>query len=189
VITCYFLQGRTKCIIIKDFESVTHKLSLILIEMAQFKNIFTPLEEIEEVPAQQQQQQQQSSFNRPNLVYEIRDKKAFKDINDDLVQLLRTRFKNKSGIIYCISRKDCEKLSETLRYNYKIKCDFYHAELAHSKRSEIQQAWMSNETQIIIATIAFGMGINKKDVRFVIHYSMPKSLEDYVQECGRSGRD
>lgn len=79
----------------------------------------------------------QSSFNRPNLVYEIRDKKTFKSINDDLVQLLRTRFKNKSGIIYCISRKDCEKLSETLRVNYKIKCDFYHAELPHSKRSEI----------------------------------------------------
>jgi bloom syndrome protein len=80
----------------------------------------------------------QSSFNRPNLVYEIRDKKTFKNINDDLVQLLRTRFKGKSGIIYCISRKDCEKLSETLRCNYKIKCDFYHAELSHSKRSEIQ---------------------------------------------------
>jgi bloom syndrome protein len=131
----------------------------------------------------------QSSFNRPNLVYEIRDKKQFKNVNDDLVQLLRTRFRNKSGIIYCISRKECEKLSEILRRNYHIKCDFYHAELSYNKRKDIQDRWMRDEIQIIIATIAFGMGINKKDVRFVIHYSMPKSLEGYVQECGRSGRD
>lgn len=122
-------------------------------------------------------------------MYEIRDKKSFKSINDDLVQLLRSRFKNKSGIIYCISRKECEKLSETLKRNYNIKCDFYHAELTYTKRQEIQAKWMNDEIQIIIATIAFGMGINKRNVRFVIHYSMPKSLEGYVQECGRSGRD
>ena len=76
----------------------------------------------------------QSSFNRPNLVYEIRDKKAIKNIDKDVVTLLRTRFKGKSGIIYCISRKDCEKLSETLKKNYNIKCDYYHAELPYSKR-------------------------------------------------------
>lgn len=131
----------------------------------------------------------QSSFNRPNLVYEIRDKKQLKSVNDDLVQMLRTRFRNKSGIVYCISRKECETLAEKLRRNYGIKCDFYHAELSQSKRKEIQARWMRDEIQVIIATIAFGMGINKKDVRFVIHYSMPKSLEGYVQECGRSGRD
>lgn len=79
----------------------------------------------------------QSSFNRPNLVYEIRAKKDFKDMNEDLVSLLRTRFKNKSGIIYCISRKDCEKLAQSLKVNYRIKCDFYHAELAHARRKEI----------------------------------------------------
>jgi bloom syndrome protein len=131
----------------------------------------------------------QSSFNRPNLIYEIRDKKQFKNVNDDLVQMLRTRFRGKSGIIYCISRKECEKLAEVLYRNYSIRCDYYHAELTHNKRQEVQARWMKNEIQIIIATIAFGMGINKKDVRFVIHYSMPKSLEGYVQECGRAGRD
>lgn len=122
-------------------------------------------------------------------MYEIKDKKQFKNVNDDVVQMLRTRFRGKCGIIYCISRKECEKLSEILKRNYGIKCDYYHADLAYSKRKDIQERWMRNEIQIIIATIAFGMGINKKDVRFVIHYSMPKSLEGYVQECGRAGRD
>lgn len=103
--------------------------------------------------------------------------------------MLKTRFQGKSGIIYCISRKECEKLAEILKYTYKIKCDYYHAELSYPKRKEIQEKWMRDEIQIIIATIAFGMGINKKDVRFVIHYSMPKSLEGYAQECGRAGRD
>lgn len=73
----------------------------------------------------------QSSFNRPNLIYEIRNKKSLKSIDADLVNLLQTRFKNKSGIIYCVSRKDCEKLAETLKRNYKIACDFYHAELPY----------------------------------------------------------
>lgn len=131
----------------------------------------------------------QSSFNRPNLVYEIRSKKQIKSIDTDLVNLLQTRFRSKSGIIYCLSRKDCEKLSETLKRNFKIPCDFYHADLPYRKRQEIQAAWMKGEIHVIIATIAFGMGINKRDVRFVIHYSMPKSLEGYVQECGRAGRD
>ena len=130
-----------------------------------------------------------SSFNRPNLQYEIRRKQDIKNTDADISQLLKTRFKKKCGIIYCISRKDCEKLAEVLKRNYKIKCDFYHAELDYAKRVEIQQKWMSDEIQVIIATIAFGMGINKKDVRFVIHYAIPKSLEGYVQECGRSGRD
>ena len=103
--------------------------------------------------------------------------------------MLRTRFKGKSGIIYCLSRKDCEHLSERLQIDHKIKCDYYHAELDYPKRSEIQAKWMKDEIQVIIATIAFGMGINKKDVRFVIHYTMPKSLEGYSQECGRAGRD
>ncbi len=79
----------------------------------------------------------QSSFNRPNLIYEIRDKKQFKNVNDDLVQMLRTRFRGKSGIVYCISRKECEKLAEVLKRNYQMKCDFYHAELSYNKRKEV----------------------------------------------------
>ena len=103
--------------------------------------------------------------------------------------MLKTRFRGKCGIIYCISRKDCEKLAENLKRNHGVKCDFYHADLPYSRRQDIQRDWMNNDIQVIIATIAFGMGINKRDVRFVIHYSMPKSLEGYVQECGRAGRD
>ena len=94
--------------------------------------------------------------------------------------MLTTRFKGKSGIIYCISRKECEKLAENLKRNHRIACDFYHAELPISRRQAIQRDWMNNTIQVIIATIAFGMGINKRDVRFVIHHSMPKSLEGYV---------
>jgi bloom syndrome protein len=103
--------------------------------------------------------------------------------------MLKNRFKGKSGIVYCISRKDCENLSEVLKRNHGVKCDFYHADLPYRQRQEIQSMWMKDEIQVIVATIAFGMGINKKDVRFVIHYSIPKSLEGYVQECGRAGRD
>ena len=131
----------------------------------------------------------QSSFNRPNLQYEIRHKKKLKNVDGDISNLLKTRFKNKCGIIYCISRKDCEKLAETLKRNYNIKCDYYHAEMTYKKRQEVQSNWMQGEILVIVATIAFGMGINKRDVRFVIHYAIPKSLEGYVQECGRSGRD
>jgi bloom syndrome protein len=112
-------------------------------------------------------------------MYEIRDKKNIKNIEFDLSQLLTTRFKNKCGIIYCITRKQCEKLSENLKRNYKIKCDFYHADLPIDKRTEVQAKWMKNEILVIVATVAFGMGINKKDVRFVVHFSIPKSLESY----------
>ena len=131
----------------------------------------------------------QSSFNRPNLFYEIRNKKSVKNVETDIAGLLKTRFKNKCGIIYCISRKNCESLAESLKRSHGIKCDFYHADIAYDKRQAIQTKWMQNKIQVIIATIAFGMGINKRDVRFVIHAAAPKSLEGYVQECGRAGRD
>ena len=94
--------------------------------------------------------------------------------------MLTTRFRGKSGIIYCISRKDCERLSENLSRNYNIAVNYYHAELPYEARQEIQRKWMNNEIQVIVATIAFGMGINKRDVRFVIHFQAPKSLEGYV---------
>ena len=130
----------------------------------------------------------QSSFNRPNLFYEIRNKKQIKNVEADIAELLKTRFNRKCGIIYCISRKECEKYALALK-RHGIRCDFYHAEIPYAKRQEIQAAWMDNHIQVIIATIAFGMGINKRDVRFVIHAAAPKSLEGYVQECGRAGRD
>ena len=123
------------------------------------------------------------------MYYEIRNKKSVKNIETDISALIKTRFKSKCGIIYCLTRKECERLAELLKRNYGVKCDFYHADINYSKRQEIQQKWMDNEIQVIIATIAFGMGINKKDVRFVIHAAAPKSLEGYAQECGRAGRD
>ena len=114
------------------------------------------------------------------MYYEIRNKKSVKNIETDISTLIKTRFKNKCGIIYCLTKKECERLAELLKRNYGVKCDFYHAEINYAKRQEIQQKWMDNEIQVIIATIAFGMGINKKDVRFVIHAAAPKSLEGYA---------
>ena len=131
----------------------------------------------------------QSSFNRPNLFYEIRNKKQIKNMQKDMANLIKTRFKQKCGIVYCLTRKECETTAEVLKRNHGVKCDYYHGDLAYTKRQEIQAAWMENDIQVIIATIAFGMGINKRDVRFVIHAAAPKSLEGYVQECGRAGRD
>ena len=87
----------------------------------------------------------QSSFNRTNLLYEIRDKKQFKNVNEDVVNMLKSRFKGKCGIIYCVSRKECEKLSEILKRNYNIKCDYYHADVNYNRRKEIQERWMKNE--------------------------------------------
>lgn len=120
----------------------------------------------------------QSSFNRPNLKYEIVSKKG-NNTMDDIVRRIKTDFNDQCGIIYCLSRKDCEKVCKQLKAR-KITCDFYHADLSKEKRKEIQAKWMNDHIKIIIATIAFGMGINKKDVRFVIHYDCPKSLEGYV---------
>lgn len=101
---------------------------------------------------------------------------------------LRDRFLYQSGIIYCMSRNECETLSAELS-EYEVKCDFYHARMSDAARREVQHRWMRNEIHIIIATIAFGMGINKPDVRFVMHTTLPKSLENYCQEVGRAGRD
>lgn len=117
------------------------------------------------------------------------EKKKIGKVDDHIEHMLSTKFKNKSGLIYCLSRKDCEKLCHKLQNNYNIKCEFYHADIPITRRNQIQEDWMNDEVQVIVATIAFGMGINKRDVRFVIHYNMPKSFEGYVQECGRAGRD
>lgn len=126
-----------------------------------------------------------SSFNRPNLYYEVRPKT--KNIDKEIVKFIKENA-GKSGIIYCLSRKKVEELAEVLRAN-DIKAAAYHAGLEAETRSRTQDDFLQEKIDIIVATIAFGMGIDKPDVRFVIHYDIPKSLEGYYQETGRAGRD
>ena len=125
-----------------------------------------------------------SSFNRPNLYYEV---KAKQDAAREIIKYIKNN-PGKSGIIYCLSRKKVEELAETLKVN-DIKALAYHAGMDTATRTTNQDKFLMEEADVIVATIAFGMGIDKPDVRYVIHYDMPKSLEGYYQETGRAGRD
>jgi bloom syndrome protein len=127
------------------------------------------------------------SFNRTNLRYQVRPKRP-KRTKQDIVELISNQFCGMSGIVYCLSRNECEQVASELQ-SKNISAVAYHAGLNDTDRTHYQKSWLCSRFKVVCATIAFGMGINKPDVRFVIHYSLPKSLEGYYQETGRAGRD
>eukprot|EP00397_Hematodinium_sp_SG-2012_P002299 GEMP01002305.1.p1 GENE.GEMP01002305.1~~GEMP01002305.1.p1 ORF type:complete len:1007 (+),score=171.93 GEMP01002305.1:181-3201(+) len=131
-----------------------------------------------------------TTLNRPNLQYFVLPKKKLK-VLDQIVDFIKSTWKHRvpSGIIYCLSRRECEKVAEELKKTHRLNAAFYHAEATAEYRQNVQMRWMRNEIPIIVSTVAFGMGINKPDVEFVIHQTMPKTLEGYYQESGRAGRN
>jgi len=130
------------------------------------------------------------SFNRPNISYEVYLKGARSKTVEWIAEFIQDEMpRGASGIIYCFSKQECEDVAKALRRQFRIAAEHYHAGLADESRIAVQQRWMRRATQVIVATIAFGMGIDKPDVRFVIHYTMPKNVEGFYQESGRAGRD
>nr|KJB26896.1 hypothetical protein B456_004G265100 [Gossypium raimondii] len=131
-----------------------------------------------------------STVNRPNLFYMVREKSSVgKIVVDEIAKYIKESYPNKeSGIVYCFSRKECEQVASEL-CERGISADYYHADMDVNAREKVHMRWSKNKLQVIVGTVAFGMGINKPDVRFVIHHSLSKSMETYYQESGRAGRD
>lgn len=131
-----------------------------------------------------------STINRPNLFYMVREKSSVgKVVIDEIAKYIQESYPNsESGIVYCFSRKECEQVAQELRQR-GISADYYHADMDVNAREKVHMRWSKNKLQVIVGTVAFGMGINKPDVRFVIHHSLSKSVETYYQESGRAGRD
>lgn len=128
------------------------------------------------------------SFNRPNLYYEVRPKGSNAKCVESIADLITSKYDGSSGIVYALSRKGTEELAEKLR-GFGIAAEHYHAGIDPEEKAQTQAAWQQGSVKVVVATIAFGMGIDKPDVRFVIHHGLPKSLEGYYQETGRAGRD
>merc|ERR1712093_105717 len=132
------------------------------------------------------------SFNRPNLHYEVRQKKGkgvMSKMVIEIADLVKDKYKKQTGIIYALSQRGCEELAEKLVKEHRIKAHHFHAAMTREEKASVLDDWQTGKIQVVVATIAFGMGIDKPDVRFVIHSSVPKSLEGYYQETGRAGRD
>jgi bloom syndrome protein len=127
------------------------------------------------------------SFNRPNLSYEVRP--FAKDMIGVMAKIINEQYRGKCGIIYCLSRNDCENVAKELVQKHRILAQHYHAGMHKDEKMLVQRRWQAGEVKVVVATIAFGMGIDKPNVRYVFHYSLPKSLEGYYQETGRAGRD